>query len=111
MLHPRLFARVRPKGQVSTAAKIIVAPQATAIDCTIVDYSPGGACLEVCGQITLVPRFELLWGATKKEVPGRLEVRKPNGRRSLALNAVGGLRRHSLFTTSMNSGANHSRYQ
>jgi hypothetical protein len=67
MIHPRLFARVRPKGQVSAVAKIIVAPQAPAIDCTIVDYSPGGACLEVCGQITLPPRFELLWGATKKK--------------------------------------------
>jgi hypothetical protein len=67
MIHPRRFARVRPKGQVSTAAKIIVAPQVPAIDCTIVDYSPGGACLEVCGPITLPQRFELRWGATKKK--------------------------------------------
>jgi hypothetical protein len=67
MIHPRLFARVRPNGQVSRTAKIIVAPRAAAIDCTIVDYSPGGACLEVFGQITLPPRFELLWGATKKK--------------------------------------------
>jgi hypothetical protein len=67
MIHPRLFARVRPKGLVSKAAKIIVAPQAPAIDCTIVDFSPGGGCLEVFGQITLPSRFGLLWGATTKK--------------------------------------------
>ena len=36
------------------------------IDCTIVDYSAGGACLDV-GFVNLPQRFELLWGTTKKK--------------------------------------------
>lgn len=66
MKHPRRFARVRPSGQVSGVAKIIVSPKAPVIDCTIVDYSAGGACLQVDGSIQLPPRFELLHGRTKK---------------------------------------------
>jgi hypothetical protein len=67
MNHPRRFARVRPNGQMSKAAKIIVAPREPVIDCTIVDYSAGGACLEIFGQTVLPGRFELLWGTTKKK--------------------------------------------
>jgi hypothetical protein len=67
MIHPRRYARVRPNGQVSRTAKIIVAPRAPIIDCTVVDYAPGGACLEVGGQINVPSRFELLWGSTKKK--------------------------------------------
>jgi hypothetical protein len=51
----------------SKVAKIIVAPRAPVIDCMIVDYSAGGACLEVSGQIVLPSRFELLWAGTKKK--------------------------------------------
>jgi hypothetical protein len=47
-------------------AKLIVGPKAPVIDCKIVDYSAGGACLEVCGQTKLPDRFELLFGGTKK---------------------------------------------
>jgi hypothetical protein len=67
MIHPRRFARVRPNGPKSKVAKIIVAPRQPVIDCSIVDYSAGGACLEVCGPIVLPTRFELLWGGTKKK--------------------------------------------
>ena len=66
MIHPRRFARVRPAGQVSAVAKIIRAPRDPLIDCTILDYSAGGACLDV-GLIDLPLRFELLWGATRKK--------------------------------------------
>jgi hypothetical protein len=62
-MYPRRFARVRPA---SSKAKIIVGPKAPVIDCHVVDYSPGGACLEVDPQIRLPERFELLFGATKK---------------------------------------------
>lgn len=67
MTFPRRFARVRPSGQVSKTAKIIVAPRDPAINCTVIDFSPGGACLEIFGQIVLPNRFELLWGSTKKK--------------------------------------------
>jgi hypothetical protein len=65
-MYPRLFARVRPTGQMSGGAKIIVGPKAPLIDCRVVDYSPGGACLEVLGKPQLPNRFELLFGGTKK---------------------------------------------
>ena len=64
--HPRRFARVRPAGQVSRTGKIIVAPRDPMIECTILDYSAGGACLDV-GLIDLPQRFELVWGVTRKK--------------------------------------------
>jgi hypothetical protein len=67
MIYPRRFARVRPTGHVSKVGKIIVAPRDPVIDCTIVDYSAGGACLDVAPRIDLPQRFELLWGTTKKK--------------------------------------------
>jgi hypothetical protein len=65
-MHPRRFARVRPKGMVSDVAKLIVGPKTPVIDCRVVDYSPGGACLEIWGQIRPPERFVLLFGGTKK---------------------------------------------
>jgi hypothetical protein len=65
-MHPRRFARVRPRGLVSDLAKLIVGPKAPVIDCRIVDYSPGGACLEIAGQITLPGRFDLVFSGTRK---------------------------------------------
>ena len=65
-MHPRRFARVRPRGMVSHMAKLIVDPKAPVIDCRVVDYSAGGACLEIWGQPKLPNRFELLFGGTKK---------------------------------------------
>jgi hypothetical protein len=62
----------------SSVAKVIVGPRAPIIDCSIVDYSAGGACLEVCGQIKLPNRFELLHGGTKA-FPGRLDRRTARG--------------------------------
>jgi hypothetical protein len=65
-MHPRRFARVRPSGRISDLAKLIVDPKAPVIDCRVVDYSPGGACLELPGQTKVPVRFELLFGPTRK---------------------------------------------
>ena len=65
-MHPRRFARVRPRGLVSDLAKLIVGPKLPVIDCRIVDYSPGGACLEIARQTTLPSRFELVFSGTRK---------------------------------------------
>jgi hypothetical protein len=65
-MHPRRFTRVRPSGRISDAAKVIVGPKDPVIDCRVVDYSAGGACLELQGQQKLPGRFELLFGGTKK---------------------------------------------
>ena len=65
-MHPRRFARIRPTGRDSNVANLIVGPKEPVIDCRVVDYSAGGACLEICGEIKLPNRFELLFGGTKK---------------------------------------------
>jgi hypothetical protein len=67
MAQPRLYKRVRPTGQMGRAATIIVGPKLPAIHCSIVDYSAGGACIEVCGHNALPARFELVYGATRKK--------------------------------------------
>ena len=65
-MYPRRFSRVRPTGRISDAGKVIVGPKDPAIDCRVVDYSPGGACLEIASQAKLPGRFELVFGGTKK---------------------------------------------
>ena len=67
MIYPRRFLRVSPNLHRSKVAKIICDPKQPTIDCTIIDYAPGGACLEVSGPIVLPNRFELLWAGTKKK--------------------------------------------
>src|SRR6266403_4715010 len=92
-MYPRRFARVRPAGKGSSSAKLIVGPKDPLIDCTVVDYSPGGACLEVFGQPRLPNRFELVFGGTKK----RCRVVWSAGRRLglLSRRVAGPVRRHS----------------
>ncbi len=65
--NPRLYKRVRPSGNMARAAKIILDPKAPVINCNVVDYSAGGACLEICGQGSLPSRFELLYGTIRKK--------------------------------------------
>lgn len=65
MQYPRLFTRLRPAGRVSSAAKLL-APNATVIPCVLIDYSPGGACLQFDKQIDVPERFEVLYGTTRK---------------------------------------------
>jgi hypothetical protein len=66
MQYPRLFARTRPEGRVSKVAKIFVGPKAPAIECILVDYSAGGACLQLLKFVQLPERFEVLYGTTRK---------------------------------------------
>ena len=66
MKYPRLYARQRPEGRISGKAKIFVGPKAPAIDCILIDYSAGGACLHLEKIIALPERFEILYGTTKK---------------------------------------------
>jgi hypothetical protein len=61
----RRFARVRPAGLVSRTAKILL-PKSPPIECTVIDLSAGGACLDVADPGRLPARFTLLHGATKK---------------------------------------------
>jgi PilZ domain len=65
-INPRRFARVKAGGRVSNAAKIVVGPKDPMIDCALIDFSAGGACLEIAPQTALPPRFELVHGNTRK---------------------------------------------
>jgi hypothetical protein len=66
MHHPRLFARMRPSGRISSIAEIFAGAGASAVDCILVDYSAGGACLQLKAFIALPDRFDVLYGTTRK---------------------------------------------
>jgi hypothetical protein len=65
-MYPRRFARVRPTGRVSGSAKLLLGPKAPLIECTLLDYSAGGACLELKKAMTLPDRFEMFHGSVRK---------------------------------------------
>jgi hypothetical protein len=66
MQNNRLFERIRPAGRVSRMAKIILGPKQPIIECILVDYSAGGACIQVEKHCDLPHRFELLYGTNQK---------------------------------------------
>ena len=65
-MHPRLFARVRPTGNMSSLVRLQLGPKVPLVDCRLVDYSAGGACLELGSDIKLPDRFEMFHGTTRK---------------------------------------------
>jgi hypothetical protein len=66
MQHKRLYERIRPGGRIAGVAKLFLNSKAPAIDCILVDYSPGGACIQLTKHLDLPPRFELLYGTSRK---------------------------------------------
>ena len=66
MQHPRLFARMKPSGRISSIAKIFASANTSAVECILVDYSAGGACLQLKSFIALPDRFDVLYGTTRK---------------------------------------------
>jgi hypothetical protein len=67
MTQPRLYKRIVPSGLMSKTGQIIVGPKAPALTCRVVDYSAGGACLDIYGLGALPDRFEFLYGGVKKK--------------------------------------------
>ena len=67
MAQPRLYKRVAPSGLMAKTRRIIVGPKNPVMNCTVLDYSAGGACLEVCGQGPVPDRFEFLYGSVRKK--------------------------------------------
>jgi hypothetical protein len=47
-------------------AKVFVGPKAAAIECILIDYSAGGARLQLQKPLVLPERVELLYGTTRK---------------------------------------------
>ncbi|HLX17531.1 MAG TPA: PilZ domain-containing protein [Bradyrhizobium sp.] len=62
----RLYQRVRPSGPAAAKAQIIVGPKLPVVHCRLVDYSAGGACLEIFPMVPVPERFELLHGSVRK---------------------------------------------
>jgi hypothetical protein len=62
----RLFERVRPAGRISRTAKIILGPKLPVIECLLIDYSAGGACIQMEKHCELPNRFDLLYGTSQK---------------------------------------------
>lgn len=66
MTEPRRFIRLRPGEKMSSEARLVVGPKAPVVACQIIDYSAGGACIELDGDVALPARFELIHGGVKK---------------------------------------------
>lgn len=63
----RRWVRMRPQGLVSRAGKILLDPKSAPIDCTVVDLSAGGACLELARAPDLPKRFEFIHGGVRRK--------------------------------------------
>ena len=68
MTQPRLYKRITPSGLMSRTGQIIVGPKSPALTCRVIDYSAGGACLDIYGLGTVPDRFEFLYGGVKKKI-------------------------------------------
>jgi hypothetical protein len=67
MPEKRRYARVKPPSFSSRVGRIVIDPKTPSIECTIIDLSAGGACLEVGGTVSLPKRFEFFAGGTRKK--------------------------------------------
>jgi hypothetical protein len=69
MQYPRLFARQKPAGRISSMAKLFLdpkSPKSPVVECILVDYSAGGACLQMQKFVQIPDRLEVLYGTTRK---------------------------------------------
>lgn len=69
MTQQRRFERIRPAGLMARTARIITGGSDPVIDCTVIDYSAGGACLDLDLSLAarLPQRFDLHHGASRKK--------------------------------------------
>jgi hypothetical protein len=67
MTHPRLYKRISPSGLMSKTAQIILGPKLPALTCRVVDYSAGGACLDIHGIGAVPDRFEFFYSGVRKK--------------------------------------------
>ena len=65
----RRYQRVKPTGLMAKTATILPGGSAASITCNVVDYSVGGACLDLALEIAskLPKRFDLLHGGNRKK--------------------------------------------
>jgi len=58
--------RKHPRRSVSDQGKIIITRPFSMLDCTVLDMSEGGACLEVSAKAQLPPTFELVFAERRR---------------------------------------------
>jgi hypothetical protein len=65
----RRYQRVRPAGVMARTATIVPGAKRASIICNVIDYSVGGACLDLTYELTLAlpSRFELVYGGHRKK--------------------------------------------
>jgi hypothetical protein len=65
----RRFQRVKPLGLMGRTGKLIVGSRFPVLNCSIVDYSAGGACLgiDLNAVDSLPQRFELEYSGVRKK--------------------------------------------
>lgn len=63
----RRFVRIKPSAQISSKAHIITDIKAPMIECRVIDYAAGGACLELDPGKLVAKKFELLHSGTRKK--------------------------------------------
>jgi hypothetical protein len=66
MQDSRVFIRIKPSGRVSDQGKIFADARSPIIDCTVIDQSARGACLDIHGNAAIPKRFFFLHGGVKK---------------------------------------------
>ena len=67
MTQQRLYKRITPSGLMSRTGQIIVGPKLPAMTCRVIDYSAGGACLDI-GLAAVPDRFEFRYGGVRKKI-------------------------------------------
>ena len=65
MAEKRRWIRIKPTGLVPRSGKLLLGEKAQLIECRIVDFSAGGACLELPKYCELPKRFEFINGRTR----------------------------------------------
>ena len=73
MVHPRRFLRVQPNSNMTKAAKIVCGPRDPIIDCTIIDYAPGGGVLGGLWTDRPAKQVRVALGRHKEKVPCGLD--------------------------------------
>lgn len=66
MSDKRRWLRTKPRGLAAQVGKILIDAKAAPIDCTVVDLSVGGACLELSHPYDVPKKFEFLHGGVRK---------------------------------------------
>lgn len=65
MVEKRRWIRLKPSGLVPRTGKLLLGDKGELVECRIIDFSAGGACLELPRYLDLPKRFEFINGRTR----------------------------------------------